>query len=251
MRDVLAVPAAPSALHVNYRYMLAWARAVGPGAKILDFGCGDGLVVKTGRAAGLDLQGADAFYAGSPVRKDVDTPWIHEIRDGRLPFSDGTFDLVLSNQVFEHVERLDASLEEVARVLKPDGTLVCLFPTAEVLREAHCGVPFLHWLPKRARVGWAAICHPVGFSHGKGTKPRAAWAAEAVDWMDRYVWYRRRSDVLRAFARRFDMASAEEHYLAYRLRRWAPLLRIPWARAAGRGLCRRLNGVVLAGRRRL
>jgi SAM-dependent methyltransferase len=253
MRDVLAAPQPPAKLHVNYRYMLAWARAVGPGARILDFGCGDGTVVKAGRAEGLDVLGADAFYEGSPVRKDVDDPSIHEIRDGRLPFPDGTFDLVLSNQVFEHVEALEATLEDVERVLKPGGLLVALFPTSEVLREAHCGVPFLHWLPRGwgGRTSYAALWHGVGFSFEKGTKTRTAWAGEAVAWMDRYTHYRGRSDILRSFSRRFEVASAEEHYLAYRLRRWAPLWRIPWAREAGRGLCRRLNGVVLLGRRRL
>lgn len=238
LRRVLAVPSEPAELHVNYRYLLAWARAVG--GRILDFGCGDGQVVRAGRARGLDILGAD-------VKEGVD----HRIRDNRLPFDDRSFDLVLANQVVEHLEALEDSLEEVARVLKPGGLLVCLFPTSEVLREAHCGVPFLHWLPKGARVGWAALWHPIGFSFEKGTKPAARWAAEAVDWMDRHVHYRRRADVLRAFGRRFDVLPAEEHYLAYRLRRWAPFLRIPWARAGSRVVCRRLNGMVLVGRRRL
>lgn len=197
--------------------------------------------MRTGRAEGLDIQGADV-KAGEGI---------HEIRDDRLPFPDASFDRVLANQVFEHVPSLDASLNEVARVLKPDGLLVALFPTVEVLREAHCGVPFLHWIPKRARVGWASLCHPIGFSFEKGTKSAARWAAEAVEWMDLNVYYRKRSDVLRAFGRRFDVRPAEEHYLSFRWKRWAPLLRIPWVREGGRTLCRRLNGLVLVGRRRI
>lgn len=229
----------PSELHVHYRYLLAWARR---GGRTLDFGCGDGLVVRTGRAEGLDIHGADPRPG----------PGIEEIRDGRLPYPDGHFDLVVSNQVLEHVERLDSAVDELARVLKPGGRLLALFPTAEVLREAHCGVPFLHWLPRRpARVAYAALWHPIGFSFEKGAKPASRWAAEAVEWMDRNVFYRRRADVLRELGRRFDVAPIEEDYLAFRFRRWAPLLRIPWAREGGRLLCRRLNGVVLLGRRRL
>lgn len=233
----------PSELHVHYRYLLDWARRAGPGARILDFGCGQGQVVKAARAEGLDLVGAD-------VKPEFEG--VHEIRDDRLPFEDRRFDLVLSNQVFEHVPSLERSLDEVARVLKPGGRLVCLFPTAEVLREAHCGVPFLHWLPRGwRRTSYAALWHRWGHSFDKDRKPAAAWAAEAVEWMDRFVFYRRRADVLRAFARRFGMSEIEEQYLAFRWPRWAPLWRIPWARAAGRALCRRLNGVVLAGCRRV
>jgi len=40
---------------------------------------------------------------------------IHEIRDGVLPFADAAFDLVTNNQVFEHVEDLDADLREICR----------------------------------------------------------------------------------------------------------------------------------------
>lgn len=262
MRDVLSVSTPPPAraLHVNYRYMLAWARAVAarrPEARILDFGCGDGLVVEAARTLGLDVHGADVFYGGEDDRRKVARrgllgSFIHEIRGGRLPFEDRSVDLVLSNQVFEHVEKLDGTLAELARVLRRDGILVCLFPTREVVREAHCGVPFLHWLPRGwpARRRYAACWHGIGFSFDKENKTRDQWAGEAVEWMDRYVFYRRRAEVLREFARHFEFDSSEEHYLAYRFsrRRIAPLLRVPWVREASRVVCRRFNGVVLVGR---
>lgn len=260
LRDVLLRAPAP-ALHVNYRYLLAWAQAVG--GRILDFGCGEGQIVAAARALGLDVEGADVFYGGSEARRVVEAAGllgasIREIKDGKLPFEDRRFDLVVSNQVFEHIEALGPALDEVARVLKPEGLLVCTFPTLEVVREAHCGVPFLHRLPRDGRrVEWAARWQRFGFGYDKERKSKAQWAAEAVEWMDRYVHYRRRSENLREFGRRFDVRSMEEHYLAYRLRRkgaagrLAALLRIPWARAAGCGICRRFNGIVLLARPRV
>jgi SAM-dependent methyltransferase len=45
-----------------------------------------------------------------------------------LTFSDGVFDLVLSNDVFEHVPDLDLALREIARVLNDSGVLIATFP---------------------------------------------------------------------------------------------------------------------------
>jgi SAM-dependent methyltransferase len=64
-----------------------------------------------------------------------------------IPFDSGQFDLIVSNQVFEHVEHLDAILSECARVLKPAGALLTNFPLATTVVEPHVGVPFVHWMP--------------------------------------------------------------------------------------------------------
>ncbi|WP_448208708.1 class I SAM-dependent methyltransferase [Azospirillum sp. sgz302134] len=45
-----------------------------------------------------------------------------------LPFPDGRFDLVLSSHVLEHVPDDRAALREIARVLKPSGSALLLFP---------------------------------------------------------------------------------------------------------------------------
>ena len=47
-----------------------------------------------------------------------------EKEDGRLDFPDASFDLVVNNMVFEHVEDLDAVLAEIQRVLKPGGRIL-------------------------------------------------------------------------------------------------------------------------------
>jgi glycosyltransferase involved in cell wall biosynthesis/ubiquinone/menaquinone biosynthesis C-methylase UbiE len=45
-----------------------------------------------------------------------------------LPFADGSFDLVTSNMVFEHVDAPLASLKEIRRVLRDGGRLIILTP---------------------------------------------------------------------------------------------------------------------------
>lgn len=44
------------------------------------------------------------------------------VKDGKLPFSDASFDVVYSDYVLEHVEHPQLFLDEVHRVLKPSGS---------------------------------------------------------------------------------------------------------------------------------
>src|SRR4051812_20753171 len=123
------------------------------GGRILDFGCGRGEIVKLLKARGVQAFGCDTFYEGGSYR-DVVEPWlissgaIKEMDGDRIPFQDGFFDVVVNNQVMEHVPQIEPVLEEIRRVLKPGGVLLSLFPHAGIWREGHRGVPFLHWFSK-------------------------------------------------------------------------------------------------------
>lgn len=46
-----------------------------------------------------------------------------------LPFADGTFDRVITSEVLEHIQADTAAIAELARVLKPGGTLAATVPT--------------------------------------------------------------------------------------------------------------------------
>jgi ubiquinone/menaquinone biosynthesis C-methylase UbiE len=46
----------------------------------------------------------------------------------KLPFDDRCFSHVISSEVFEHLEDDRKALMEIARVIKPDGTLIVTFP---------------------------------------------------------------------------------------------------------------------------
>jgi SAM-dependent methyltransferase len=53
-----------------------------------------------------------------------------------LSFSDQSFDLVLCNELFEHVRDLDQAFSEIHRVLRPDGRLVATCPLAFGQKES-------------------------------------------------------------------------------------------------------------------
>jgi SAM-dependent methyltransferase len=67
----------------------------------------------------------------------------------RLPYDDGTFDAVLSYDVFEHVRDVKQTLLECRRVLKPGGRLFVVFPGFYHPKEHHLAlatrVPCIHY----------------------------------------------------------------------------------------------------------
>ena len=253
-------------MDVTSRFVLDFARRYGaehPGAAMLDFGCGAGRLVEAARAAGLNMLGADVFYGGSNAHAEANESGrlgesIHEIREGRLPFADAAFSLVVNNQVMEHVEDLDASLREIHRVLQPGGTLLSLFPSVDVWREGHIGIPFSHRFRRgsRARFLYTWTLRACGFGTWKEQAPTARqWALDKLRWIDTYTRYRTRAEIFSAYARYFRTELCEPDYIAYRLRdvprraRLAHLLRVPGASAAAGALFRKLAFLVLVSRK--
>ena len=257
-------PAPIVPMHVNHLYLLRWAKAIAstsPGARVLDYGCGAGELVVAGRKCGLDIVGADVFYEGGSSRHEARATGllgtaITEIRQGRLEYGNGVFDLVVTNQVIEHTRDLDAVLAEVSRVMKPDAKLLSIFPTKEVVREGHVGIPFVHWFAKESprRLLYARTCRAVGLGYFKRGKPVRQWAIDALDWIDRYTFYRTRNDILDALRKHFFVTLIEPDYAHFRVayhlhlessRSLSRVFAAPWVSAGVRSFLHRLTGVVL------
>lgn len=243
-------------------FALRFARQRGA-ARVLDFGCGAGRLVQAGIAAGLDMGGADVYYGGSKTRAEAERLGllggaIREIRDGRLDYATASFDLVLSNQVLEHVADLNAALEEIHRVLKPDGAVLSIFPARDVFREGHIGIPFAHWFPGNSRLRFYYVW---GLRRlGLGTwKQEAAtcrqWAVDKLAWIDAYTHYRSRREIFDAFGRFFVSQLRESDYIRYRLldrpgrRALAALADLPVVSAAARAVFRKLAFLVIVSRK--
>jgi ubiquinone/menaquinone biosynthesis C-methylase UbiE len=105
--------------------ILELVRAQLPCEAFLDAGCGDGRYLEAlaaelpPRRAGVDI--SERILETARARVDSD---LRQASLEALPFADGEFDLVLSTQVIEHVPDADAAVAELARVLRPGGTLV-------------------------------------------------------------------------------------------------------------------------------
>jgi ubiquinone/menaquinone biosynthesis C-methylase UbiE len=96
---------------------------------LLDVGCGDGSFARLLFAAGGDITGVDpdasvldkAAAAGAYRR-------VLQADATRLPFDDQSFAAVLSNCVLEHIPDDRAVVGEMARVLRPGGTVAITVP---------------------------------------------------------------------------------------------------------------------------
>jgi SAM-dependent methyltransferase len=87
-------------------------KASRPDALCLDFGCGNGEYRAAIEHAGFRWLGVDYNHPQAPF-----------LADGHaLPFAAGTFDLVVSLAVLEHVRFPYLVAEEIHRVLRPGGT---------------------------------------------------------------------------------------------------------------------------------
>jgi len=87
---------------------------------ILDFGCGNGVLVRAYRAAGMDASGIE--LARPPINETLcpDVAPFIKLYDGSfpLPFADRQFESVIATEVIEHIPDYPTALEEIARVCR-------------------------------------------------------------------------------------------------------------------------------------
>ncbi len=102
------------------------------GARLLDVGCGPGsitlglarLVEPDGCVVGIDLQSSQIEIAAqAAARSGIKNAFFQVANASELPFDAASFDLVFSHALFEHLAAPGPVLAEMARVLRPEGTL--------------------------------------------------------------------------------------------------------------------------------
>lgn len=97
-------------------------------SKILDLGAG------AGRIEQLNLRGLVVYVCGVDIDNRVlKNPYLHEAKIGyaeSIPYKDNSFDVVLCNNVLEHLVDPEKAFREVYRVLKKGGVFIAKTPNS-------------------------------------------------------------------------------------------------------------------------
>lgn len=128
--------------------------------RMLENGCGVGMYLQhltphAGSIIGLEYDSERAREA------HTHSPNLINAASEQLPFTTGSFDVILSHEVLEHVRDDRCSIEEMVRVLKPGGIIVLFVPNLGYPYETHGiywrgryhfgNIPLVHYLPARWR----------------------------------------------------------------------------------------------------
>ncbi len=116
----------PARFGYMHRVLLEELRLSPRGLRVLDVGCGGGLLAEEFAGLGCAVTGVDpserSLAAARAHAAQVGLPIEYRQASGEaLPFVEASFDIVYCCDVLEHVDDLGQVIRESARVLKPGG----------------------------------------------------------------------------------------------------------------------------------
>jgi SAM-dependent methyltransferase len=117
----------------------------------VDIGCGSG---------GISFHLAPAFRSVCGVDPEPWQRWQEFTAKQRnlrfleasiesLSIEDNSVDIVVCNQVYEHVPEPKVMIAQIFRILRPGGTCYFAGPNLLYPIEPHVHWPFIHWIPRR------------------------------------------------------------------------------------------------------
>lgn len=119
------------------------------GDRVLEVGCGRGLLTNKIAERGVDIVGIDA-NSTAPELAEGDRVMHMHAED--LSFEDGEFDAIVSVHAIEHIPPLEEAFAEMARVLKPGGKAMFIYPAEPIMGlYAIPTAVILHGSPLKAR----------------------------------------------------------------------------------------------------
>lgn len=202
--------------------------------RILDWGCGRGRSVAVLRDQGYDAYGVEideatmrngfALFENRGWQPSRLLMLLSDLE--RVP--NGSFHLIFSEQVFEHVFDLEHAAREQARLTRPGGLGIHCFPGALGITEDHLFMPCVHWLPKRT-IRRAVIQAMLAL--GKGPeggwietrgKPRREQAQVYYEYLNHRTYYRDTAAICRLFQAHGFTARSEVAGMSTRARRLLP-----------------------------
>jgi 2-polyprenyl-6-hydroxyphenyl methylase/3-demethylubiquinone-9 3-methyltransferase len=146
----------------------AGARQPFEGLRLLDIGCGGGLLSEPMSRLGFEVVGVDASErnigtaSAHAAEQGLTIDYRASTAEGLLAAGEPPFDLILNMEVIEHVADPGAFLRDCARLLKPGGLMIVatLNRTLKAFALAKIGAEYvLRWLPAGTH-DWSKFLKP-------------------------------------------------------------------------------------------
>lgn len=164
------------------------------GLRVVDIGCGGGLLSEPMARLGADVVGADAAERNIPVarlhaeQEGLEIDYRHTTAEDMAAAGE-QFDVVLNMEVVEHVADPLAYLTACQRLLKPGGLMICstLNRNPKSYAMAIIGAEYvMRWLPKGTH-DWSKFITPVelyGLLRDAGLEPvdRKGFVFNKLTW---------------------------------------------------------------------
>ena len=189
--------------------------------KVLDFGAGVGKLLNILIENGIDAYGVDINHTNNKI-KYLNNELIKNDRlsiipeNNKLPYDDEEFDVVISNMVFEHVFNIEFVLNEISRVLKKNGLIYLRFPSYEILREGHTGIPLTHrFKSKKILKAYMQLAYSIGFGINRNLHgDKDEWVDHMMDYLEYKTIYRKYKDLRKIFSK-FEITHKEIDFLKF------------------------------------
>jgi len=125
------------------------------GIKVLDIGCGTGgatvaWTLKGAECTGIDTSEDDLRIAAVRARCEGVNAGFRKVKGTKLPFRNGTFDIIICDQVLEHIPDFERTISEMRRIIKKEGIVYVDLPNRFFPHDPHFNLFFMHWLPANA-----------------------------------------------------------------------------------------------------
>ena len=153
------------------------------------------------------VQESDFLAAGVQRLEKLDpsVPWSDRTKtitaNDPWPFPSDFFDIVVSNQVLEHVADHAHFFAQLSRVLRPGGVSLHCFPLEECLWEGHLKMPLVHRVRgHHQRRDLIARLNRLGFGRHRPTETGLSYAQFAenhADYLNLYTNYLGARELLR------------------------------------------------------
>lgn len=138
----------------------SFAQTMLPNSMVLDAGCGDAPY----KHLFTDMRYETADFAQSDRPYAEQITYVCDLKS--IPAKNNRFDYIVFNQVLEHIPEPQAVLDELYRVLKPGGKMIC---TAPLMYHEHEQPYDFH---RYTQFGWKHLLEKSGFT------------IERLDWLE-------------------------------------------------------------------